>query len=115
MKNQGVEFNCFSKKLVVLYIMLGYVYQSHSKARAAMYCLRKAEEIVKRLDHQSPKNVDLILAYNIITAFILLKLGKPKQSVSSLTKAQEMATRLFDEQVIKPLGYEGLDKLELDQ
>lgn len=70
---------------------MGYVHAHHLRYKAALACIHRAQGITSELDQSVPRNKDFILAVNLITAYVLLKIGRPRQSLAFLSIAEKMA------------------------
>ena len=60
-------------------ILLGAIYMK-TKYKMALKCCFLAQNITANLDQKVPRNLDFILAINVITSIVLLKIGKPKEA-----------------------------------
>lgn len=55
-----------------------------------------ALKVVALLDRDHPRSLDYILAVNTITAFILLRLGKPGEAAEFAQIAEKVLSMLVD-------------------
>ena len=54
----------------------------------ALKCCFLAQKITASLDRKIPRNLDFILAVNVMTSIVLLKIRKPKEALEFIKIAE---------------------------
>ena len=65
-------------------------FSSANKYKMAMHSIYAAQKITCELDKEQPRNLDYMLAVNILTAFVLLRINKLKEAVQFLDIAEKI-------------------------
>lgn len=71
-----LEVDPFHTDQATILILLGTLYMK-TKYKMALKCCFMAQKITASLDRKIARNLDFILAVNVITSIVLLKIGKP--------------------------------------
>lgn len=90
-------------------MLFSYVQAHHLKFQNALFCVHQAHAITAEIDQKVPRNLDYILAVNLMTAYLLLKIQKVKQAIEFLEICEEATDKLIVSNLLKPCGYESLD------
>lgn len=111
-KGQGIMFRSASERLVLLMLVISYVNAFHSKYQQALACIHQAHQISAQLQNTCPRNLDYILAVNLMTAYLLLKIKKPQQACEFLVIAEQTTNQLIAQNICKPLGFKSIDEAQ---
>ena len=74
-----LEMDPFHSDHASILILLGAIYMK-TKYKMALKCCFLAQKITAGLYRKVPRNLDFILAVNVMTSIALLKIGKPKEA-----------------------------------
>ena len=86
---EWTNFNLKYKKQILLMIFLSFIYQQHGKFKLSLKFISSAQKLASELDQGYPRNNDYILAVNIMTALVLIKIGKPTEALEFLQIAEK--------------------------
>ena len=93
---QRKDFDLIWKKQLTLLLLLSTTYSNTGKYKMAMHCIYAAQKITCELDKDQPRNLDYMLAVNILTAFILIKINKLQEAVQFLEISDKILKQLVD-------------------
>ena len=94
--HSGNTFNLNWKKQILAFMLLGFIHGSKKKFKFGLKSIYAAQTIVSELDETVERNLDYLMAVNTLTAYMLLCIDKPKESIEFINIAERLCMQLVD-------------------